>query len=208
MTAGRGLLISIDGPCGVGKTSTARALGQLLLRAGVQVHLTAEPTSSDIGALARSRVHTDTTGHALACLFAADRYQHLHAEIRPRLAAGDIVVADRYTASALVMQRLDGVELDFLRGVNRHIDPPDLAVILVAHPNLIQRRLHHRGARNRYQKQANISAMEADYYQQAAHALRSDGVNVLQLATSKRSPRATAQMINIQVRQLMQRTGS
>ncbi|MGH3809246.1 MAG: dTMP kinase [Pseudonocardiaceae bacterium] len=83
-----GVFVSVDGPCGVGKSTTIRALGERLRAVGVPRHLTAEPTGSEIGALACARVHSDTCGHALACLFAADRYHHLETEIRPRLAAG------------------------------------------------------------------------------------------------------------------------
>ena len=73
----------------------------------------------------------------LACLFAADRYHQLDTEIRPRRAAGRIVLCDRYLASGLVVQRADGLDLAFLAGVNQLADPPDLAVILVADPGTI-----------------------------------------------------------------------
>ncbi|HET9081520.1 MAG TPA: hypothetical protein VFO01_13555 [Trebonia sp.] len=51
--------------------------------------------------------------HALACLVAADRYHHLAAEIRPRLAAGH-VLCDRYLASTLVLQGRDGLPQSWL----------------------------------------------------------------------------------------------
>ncbi|MFF3404382.1 dTMP kinase [Streptomyces sp. NPDC002659] len=55
-------------------------------------------------------------------------------EIKPSLKAGDTVICDRYVASTLVLQRLDGVSLKFLLDLNADILMPDLAVILTASP--------------------------------------------------------------------------
>lgn len=57
-----GVFISVNGPCGVGKTTTIRALGEQLRAMGLPLHLSSEPTDSDIGTLVRARVHTDTSG--------------------------------------------------------------------------------------------------------------------------------------------------
>lgn len=200
----RGVFVCVDGPCGVGKTTTVQALGERLRAASLPSYLTAEPTSQDIGALARARVHTDTSGHALACLFAADRYERLHTEIRPHLAAGDIVVSDRYVAAGLVMQRLDGVAADFLRAINASVDPPDLAVILTAEPALITERLRQRGPHNRYQHSPNISAEETALYIEAAHTLDESGVPVLRLETSLYPPDTIATMIHTRITALRQ----
>ncbi|GAA5110494.1 dTMP kinase [Haloechinothrix salitolerans] len=199
MHQSRGIFVCIDGPCGVGKTTTVQALGNRLRSVGLPIHLTAEPTNHDIGTLARARVHTDTSGHALACLFAADRYERLHTEIRPRLAAGDIVVSDRYVAAGLVMQRLDGVDLDFLRAINASADPPDLAVILTANPAVITQRLAQRGRHNRYQYSPDISADETALYIDAADSLSATGVPVLRLETSLYPPDTLATMIHTRI---------
>lgn len=200
-----GVFVSVDGPSGVGVSTTVRALGERLRAAGVPLHLTSEPSETDIGALARARVHVDTSGPALACLFAADRYQRLEAEIRPRLAVGDVVISDRYVATGLVMQRLDGVDLDFLQAINFLADAPDLAVILSADPALIAQRLQQRGPRNRYQHQVDINAQETALYVDAAGALTSAGVQVLRLETSLYPPNTLASMIHTRIDAL--RTG-
>ncbi|MEU6071861.1 hypothetical protein ABZ864_47440 [Streptomyces sp. NPDC047082] len=46
---------------------------------------------------------------AMACLVAADRYHHLAQEIRPALQRGNVVLCDRYIASSLVLQVIDGL---------------------------------------------------------------------------------------------------
>src|SRR5690349_24559237 len=102
----RGLFVSVDGPSGAGKTTIVRHLAQMLVAQGEQVHVTAEPSNGPIGMLASELTET-VTGHALACLYAADRYHHVAHEIRPLVASGHIVLSDRYVASGLVIQRFD-----------------------------------------------------------------------------------------------------
>jgi dTMP kinase len=80
----RGMFISIDGPSGAGKSTIVHHLAQLLVAAGENVHITAEPSSGPIGVLCRELTES-VTGHALACLYAADRYHHAQTEIRPHL---------------------------------------------------------------------------------------------------------------------------
>jgi dTMP kinase len=77
----RGVFVSIDGPSGAGKSTIVHHLAQLLVAAGEEVHVTAEPSNGPIGLLCRELTET-TTGQALACLYAADRYHHLEAEVR------------------------------------------------------------------------------------------------------------------------------
>jgi ribose 1,5-bisphosphokinase PhnN len=105
----RGLFISVDGPSGAGKSTVVQHLAQMLVGAGETVHVTAEPSTGPIGALARDLTET-VTGHALACLYAADRYHHIDTEIRSHVDNGTTVISDRYIPSALVMQRFDGVD--------------------------------------------------------------------------------------------------
>ena len=116
-----GLFVTIDGPSGVGKTTTITHLAQLLKADNVPVHVTAEPSRGPIGRVAYELTDT-VTGPALACLYAADRYHQIQTEIRPRLDAGHLVLCDRYVPSALVMQRLDGLGLDYLWALNSLAD--------------------------------------------------------------------------------------
>lgn len=199
MHRSRGVFVSVDGPYGVGKTTTVTALGERLSACGLPVCLTAEPTHRELGTLARDRVGTDTTGDVLACLFTADRYEHLDAEIRPQLAEGRIVISDRYLAAGLVMQRLDGVDLDFLRAINASADRPDLAVILTADPDLIAARLRRRGRHNRYQHDPDVAVRETTFYIDAADSLTAMGIQVLRLETSLYPPDTLAAMIGTRI---------
>ncbi|MGH4006791.1 MAG: dTMP kinase, partial [Pseudonocardiaceae bacterium] len=106
-----GMLITIDGPGGVGKSTTAQLVAKTLDDRAIPVHTTTEPTRTSLGE--HIRASTDTyRGMALACLVAGDRHHHLVAEILPALRAGKVVVCDRYLPSSLVLQRIDGIEPD------------------------------------------------------------------------------------------------
>lgn len=174
----RGVFVSVDGPSGAGKSTIVHHLAQLLVAAGEDVHVTAEPSNGPIGALCGELTDT-VTGHALACLYAADRYHHLDAEIRPYVEAGRMVISDRYIPSGLVMQRFDGIDPLFLWQLNADADRPDLAVILEADPEIIAERLVERGPHNRFQVTPGSSHAEVHFYQQATERLIDAGFEVL-----------------------------
>jgi dTMP kinase len=83
----RGVFVSVDGPSGAGKSTIVHHLAQLLVADGQEVHVTAEPSEGPIGTLCRDLTES-VTGHALACLYAADRYHHVQTEIRTETLAG------------------------------------------------------------------------------------------------------------------------
>ncbi|QOV37003.1 dTMP kinase [Streptomyces ferrugineus] len=194
MTQHRGTFVTVDGPGGVGKSTLVTALADLLRGHGHRVHSTREPSTRPIGAF--TRTHADEiSGHALACLVAADRYDHLVHEIRPQLAAGRTVVCDRYLASTLVVQRLDDVPEPFLLALNNDVTLPDLAVILTAEPHVVAERLTKRGAHHRFERDPGIPARELALYEQAARTLRGMDVPVLVLDTGNTTPSEAAAQI-------------
>jgi dTMP kinase len=192
--SGAGIFVSVDGPSGAGKTTIVHHLAQLLVAQGEHVYVTAEPSSGPIGRLCHELTET-VSGHALACLYAADRYHHVATEIRPYLAAGDIVISDRYVASGLVIQRFDDVAPVFLWQLNEQVERPDLAVILDADPAVISERLQERGPHNRFQLTPGSSHAEVAYYHEAAERLVASGFKVLRVDCGERPPEQTAASI-------------
>ncbi|MFI6031883.1 dTMP kinase [Amycolatopsis magusensis] len=202
-TSNRGVFVTLDGPAGVGKTTTTRLVREYLGERGYKVHATAEPSHGVLGKTARHG--TDTyRGHTLACLVAADRYHHLETDVRPHLEAGFIVVCDRYVASSLVLQRMDGVPLTFITAINAAADRPDLAVILQASPAVTAARVAARGAHDRFHSGEDGSRQQSELYDEAARLLTSWGHPVLALDTGATSPVAIATYLTGRIADLVQ----
>ncbi|MFD3557611.1 dTMP kinase [Streptomyces goshikiensis] len=194
-----GQFVTIDGPGGVGKSEVTRLVADLLREQGTAVCQTREPSDTPLGRLARAGTD-EYRGMAMACLIAADRYAHLEEEIRPALAQGATVVCDRYIASSLVLQVLDDVARDAVWELNRHADTPDLAVILNAHANIVEKRLTERGAHSRYEREPGSSERECAYFREAARFLMATGVPVLQIDASNDTPDQIARTIVAAIR--------
>jgi dTMP kinase len=193
-----GMLITIDGPGGVGKSTTAQLLTKALGDRAIPVHTTTEPTHTALGE--HIRAGTDTyRGMALACLVAGDRHHHLAAEILPALQAGKVVVCDRYLPSSLVLQAIDGIGSDTIWRLNAGVYVPDVAVLLNADHPVIADRLRQRGAHSRFERQPDGSRTESDLYHRAAADLRTAGWPVMALDCTLRRAQAIAMMIAVPV---------
>jgi dTMP kinase len=138
-----GLLVTIDGPNGVGKTSVAAATAAELMAAGEAVHSTRQPSPTPLGDVVRA-AERHVTGRALACLVAGDRQHQAQTEIVPKLIEGATVLCDRYIESSLVLQRLDGVEIDYILAINAGIPRPAVRIRLMAQPQVLSDRLAQR----------------------------------------------------------------
>jgi dTMP kinase len=169
-----GTLITLDGPGGVGKTTAARLVVDTLAAEGLPAHGTRQPSRAPLGELARHGTET-YQGMALACLCAADRHHQLATEILPALRDGQIVVCDRYVASSLVLQGLDGLPMEMVWQLNHGVYWPDLSIILTGDPQVIDARLRTRGGHSRFERAADNSTRESEMYVHAVADLKNRG---------------------------------
>jgi dTMP kinase len=154
----RGNFIVLEGVDGAGTTTQASALAKSFEAAGLPAHVTAEPSSGPVGSIIRQvltgrlAVRTSDASRApswraMALLFAADRQDHLEAEILPNLQDGLTVICDRYLYSSVIYQSLstnyDGAEA-WIRELNRFAKKPDLVLYLKVSP---KEALHRRQLR-------------------------------------------------------------
>ena len=101
-----GLFIAFEGGDGAGKSTQVALLRDALEAVGRTVTVTRQPGGTDLGRQIRDLVlHGDHVApRAEALLFAADKAHHVDQLIKPALAAGDVVLTDRYTDSAVAYQ--------------------------------------------------------------------------------------------------------
>jgi len=137
----RGLLISVEGVEGSGKSTHCRLLGQWLTARGLEVVLTSEPDGTPIGSAIRALFEQDRmppTPLTQTFLFMAARQQHVAQVIRPALARGAVVVSDRYADATLAYQGFGGgMELETIRDLNALATGgvmPDLTILLDLDP--------------------------------------------------------------------------
>ncbi|MEI2774500.1 MAG: dTMP kinase [Tetrasphaera sp.] len=101
-----GYFVALEGGDGAGKSTQARLLADALRGAGREVLLTRQPGGTRLGGQLRELVlHGDHMApRAEVLLFAADKAQHVAEVIAPALAAGQVVITDRYVDSAVAYQ--------------------------------------------------------------------------------------------------------
>jgi len=119
-----GLFLSFEGGEAAGKSVQAARLADTLATRGRDVVLTREPGGTPFAERIRDVLlharDVDLAPETQALLFSAARAQHTRDVIRPALAEGKIVVADRYFDSTLAYQGYGlGADLDGLRAMTR-----------------------------------------------------------------------------------------
>lgn len=183
--ARRGLFVVVEGLDGAGTTTQARLLGERLRAEGRAVHVTAEPSGGPVGALVRQVLQRRVTGgpgpfdaHALALLFAADRLDHVRAEVAPRLAEGCDVISDRYALSSLAYQGLTTGDLAWVEAVNREALAPDVTVFLEVRPGLALGRRRAAGTSPELYEVEAFQRRVARSYRRAVALLRRRGQRV------------------------------
>jgi len=136
----RGLFITLEGGEGSGKSTQAQALAAGLEERGYDVCLTHEPGGTELGRAIKSMLEADQTPTPLAelLLFVADRAQHVHEVIALALAAGKIVVCDRFADSTLAYQGFGrGLDIGLIRRLNDEATgglKPDVTLLLDLRP--------------------------------------------------------------------------
>ncbi|MDR3634484.1 MAG: dTMP kinase [Isosphaeraceae bacterium] len=134
----RGLFFSLDGPDGGGKTTQAALLAAWLRARGQNVVACRDPGGTPLGDRLRP-ILLDRDGAAVGLraemlLYMASRAQLVEEVIRPSLAAGRVVVSDRFLLANIVYQGdAGGLPVDEVGQVGRAATGgllPDLTIVL------------------------------------------------------------------------------
>lgn len=132
------MFITLEGPEGSGKTSHVPALVEYLREKGYSVFPTREPGGTSIGEQVRQVIHdlknVEMHPRTETLLYQAARAQIVEQVIRPRLAAGEIVLSDRYADSTIAYQGYGHQQdLDQVKALVRYATGglvPDLTILL------------------------------------------------------------------------------
>lgn len=105
---GRGRFITFEGPEGAGKTTQLRLLVDWLRGRGIEPVVTREPGGTPMGDRIREAMF-GAHDHGIlplteALLMSAARAQHVQELLKPALAAGKLVLCDRYADATLAYQ--------------------------------------------------------------------------------------------------------
>jgi dTMP kinase len=134
---GKGFFITLEGVEGSGKTTQTALVADVLRARGYRVTVTREPGGTRAGEAIRAIFLDPAVSlHAAAelLLVLADRAQHVREKLKPALAAGDILLSDRYSDSTTAYQGYGrGLDLKLLDELNRLASDgirPDLTIML------------------------------------------------------------------------------
>lgn len=105
---GKGLFISFEGPDGSGKSTQIEYLKEYIGSLKIRAVFTREPGGTEIGEKLREIIlnknNSKMSDLTEALLYAASRAQHVSEVIKPALAAGNVVVCDRFVDSSEAYQ--------------------------------------------------------------------------------------------------------
>jgi dTMP kinase len=170
----RGYFITFEGLDGSGKTTQLRRLAAWLTASGRTVVTLRNPGSTPLGDRIRSILLDSRSESALGpisplaemALMFADRAQSIAEVISPALAAGSIVLCDRYTDSSEAYQGA-GRELGSQRILDMHAAvcnnlQPDLTLLLLPPLEASLARARKRNHRDAMDKKKKAKSQDAD----------------------------------------------
>jgi dTMP kinase len=173
-----GHFIVLEGIDGAGTTTQVDLLARALRKRGLPVHNTREPSDGPVGTLIRQVLQgrvvvpgvsgpRPPSWATMALLFAADRVDHLDAEVVPNLLDGVTVLSDRYDYSSAAYQSADASTpgaLDWIKTLNARARRPDLTIVLDVKPSVAAKRRHERAGRPELYDDAELQERLAQFY--------------------------------------------
>ena len=168
------MLIVFEGIDGSGKNTQVRKLLSFFRQNGVRYKLHKYPTAAAKEVFAHLSGKKDVPAEKLAAIFADDILAE-KAVIEREIAAGFVVICDRYLHSTLAYQ---GVKMDFVvltrRLENMGAIVPDVVFLLDIDPHLSAKRKSAQKTPDRFEKDALfLSKVRANYLREASETFLS-----------------------------------
>lgn len=163
------MFITFEGGEGTGKTTQREKVSDRFISAGYNVVQTREPGGTPLAEKFRDLLLSNhdepVSAKCETLLFYAAREQHLNEVIRPSLAAGALVICDRFADTTEAYQMAGGkMDQGFISSLRKHIvnlTEPDLVFVFVMDVEKAFLRAASRGTLNRMESKG------LDYYKTA-----------------------------------------
>ena len=173
-----GLLITLEGGEGVGKTTGMEYLERCLREQGVDLVVTREPGGTRFGERVRDlllevRQESMDDMAELLLIFAA-RAQHLREVIKPALGSGKWVLCDRFTDATYAYQcggrRIDPAVVSRLETLVQGALRPNFTILFDAPVSVGMARAKDRGELDRFERESSkfFAAVRQNYLARAA----------------------------------------
>ncbi|MBQ6899861.1 MAG: dTMP kinase [Firmicutes bacterium] len=163
----RGIFISIEGPDGSGKSTQISNIKKFFEDKNLEIVFTREPGGTAIGDRIRE-ILLDNNCKEMdymteAMLYAASRAQHVSQVIKPALAAGKIVICDRFVDSSMAYQgygRRLGESVSVINSYAVAGCMPDVTFLMKLDPGIGKRRVSSRNQEDR------LESEKVDFHQE------------------------------------------
>ena len=160
----RGLLVAFEGLDQSGKQTQAESLRDYCTSRGRECQLMSFPDyTTAIGSEISRALHgeRDYPADTMQLLYVANRYEH-RGRIESLLAAGAVIVCDRYTASSVAYGEAQDLDPAWLEDIQRFLPRPDLTIVLDIAPETA---VHRKAAgRDRYERDLALLSRVRDSY--------------------------------------------
>lgn len=164
----KGVFITFEGGDGSGKSTQIQRVRDWFESRDRQVSVTREPGGTELGKEIRRLVQNgpeDVDPRSEALLYAADRAYHVATRIRPALARGEVVLADRYIDSSVAYQgAARSLGVDEIRSLSVWATQglnPDLTFLLDLPPEV--------GARRRTNTPDRLERESMEFHERVRH---------------------------------------
>jgi dTMP kinase len=154
-----GLFIAFEGPEGAGKSTQLRLLNDRLRADGIRLLVTKEPGGTPVGERLRDIVLDPALSMVPLTeflLYTASRAQLVAEVLRPALAAGRLVLCDRFTGASVAYQGYGrGLPLEVIYDLTRRATgglKPDLTLLFDLEPEAGLARVARRGQKDRLER--------------------------------------------------------
>lgn len=196
----KGKFIVFEGIDGAGKTTQIQLLAKRLREKGIDVDVSAEPTTNESGkALRRALSGQEKKSYCeMAAMFVLDRIGH-NAQIRELVDAGKTVISDRYYYSSLAYQG-KATDYAWVRAMNidcPEIRRPDVCIYLDLTPEESLKRISNgRESVEIYENLEKLTEVRASFYY-AIEDLRKDGEQIFIVDASRSLEEISDEIFNI-----------